>query len=84
MQEIGSSSDCNVTRIHNHLVRKRTLNHCINEWNKLKPEVRNAKQISVFKRIIITEKKENSVFSIDNPVGVKLLRRLRLQLSYPI
>ena len=30
----------------------------------------------------ITEKKENSLFSIHNPVGVKLLTRLRLQLSH--
>ena len=32
--------------------------------------------------MIITEKKENSLFSIHNPVGVKLLTRLRLQLSH--
>ena len=31
--------------------------------------------------MIFTEKKENSLFSINNPVGVKLLTRLRLQLS---
>ena len=34
--------------------------YCINEWNNLKPEVRNAKQIGSFEKIIITEKKENS------------------------
>ena len=32
--------------------------------------------------MIITEKKENSLFSIHNPVGVKVLTRLRLQLSH--
>ena len=32
--------------------------------------------------MIIEEKKENSLFSIHNPVGVKLLTRLRLQLSH--
>ena len=62
--------------------RKTFFPYCINEWNKLKPEVRNAKQIGVFKKIIITEKKENFLFSIHNPVGVKLLTRLRLQLSH--
>ena len=56
--------------------------YCINEWESLKPEVRNAKQIGVFKKIIITEKKKNSLFSIHNPLGVKLLTRLRLQLSH--
>ena len=30
----------------------------------------------------ITEKNENSLFSIHNPVGVKLLTCLRLQLSH--
>ena len=32
--------------------------------------------------MIITEKKENSLFSIHNPFGVKILTRLRLQLSH--
>ena len=41
----------------------------------------NAKQIGAFKIMIITDKKENFLFSIHNPVTVKLLTRLRLQLS---
>ena len=44
--------------------------------------LRNAKQIGVFKKVIITEKKKNFLFSIHNPVGVKLLTLLRLQLSH--
>ena len=32
--------------------------------------------------MIITEKEENSLFSIHNLVGIKLLTRLRLQLSH--
>ena len=32
--------------------------------------------------MIITEKQENLLFSIYNPVGVKLLTRLRLQLNH--
>ena len=32
--------------------------------------------------MIITEKKENFLFSIHNPFGVKILTRLRLQLSH--
>ena len=62
--------------------RKTFFPYCINEWNNLKPEVRNAKQIGVFKKIIITEKKENFLFSIHNPVAVKLFTRLRIQLSH--
>ena len=33
--------------------------------------------------MIIAEKKENSLSSIHNPVGVKIFTRLRLQLSHP-
>ena len=62
--------------------RKTFFPYCINEWNNLKPEVRNAKQIGVFKKIIITEKKKNFLFSIHNPVGVNLLTIFRLQLSH--
>ena len=42
--------------------RKTFFPYCINEWNNLKPEVRNAKQIGIFKKMIITEKKGKSPF----------------------
>ena len=32
--------------------------------------------------MIVTEKKENSLFSVYDPLGVKLLTRLRLQFSH--
>ena len=35
----------------------------------------------LFKKLIKCEKKENSIFSIYDPLGVKLLTRLRLQFS---
>ena len=44
-------------------------------------KIRNAKQLGIFKKMIIAEKRENSLFPIHNPVGVKLLIHLRLQLS---
>ena len=52
---------------------------CIEEWNKLNPEIRNAKSIYKFKKSIITEKLENSLYNVNDPIGVKLLTRLRLQ-----
>ena len=56
--------------------------YCINEWNNLTVEIRNSKSVSAFKNLIKCEKKENSLFSIYDPLGVKLLtRRLRLQFS---
>ena len=55
---------------------------CINEWNNLANETRNAKSINIFKKLILKEKKENPLFSICDPLGVKLLTRLRLQFSH--
>ena len=55
---------------------------CINEWNNLATETSNAKSINIFKKLILKEKKENSLFSICDPLGVKLLTRLRLQFSH--
>ena len=49
---------------------------CINEWNKLKVGIRNAKSINIFKKSIANEKKENLLFCIYDPLGVKLLTRL--------
>ena len=41
-------------------------------------EIKNTKSIHIFKKMIVTEKQKNSLFS----VYVKLLTRLRLQFSY--
>ena len=46
----------------------------------MEPDVKNAKQINIFRKIIITAK--NSLFSIHNPGGVKLLTCLILHLSH--
>ena len=53
-----------------------------NEWNNLNAEVKNAKSIEFFKKMIVTDNKENSVFSVYDPCGVKLLTHLRLQFSH--
>ena len=69
------------------LTKKKTFKNtflpfCINEWNDLATETRNAKSINIFKKLILKEKKENSLFSICDPLGVKLLTRLRLQFRH--
>ena len=56
--------------------------YCINKWNNLTVEIRNYKSISPFKKLIKCEKKENSLFSIYDPLGAKLLTRLRFQFSH--
>ena len=52
------------------------------ELNTLKADVRNAKSINIFKKLIVREKKEKSLFSVYDPLGAKLLAHLRLQLSH--
>ena len=56
--------------------------YCLYEWNNLTVEIRNSKSLSAFKKLVTCEKKENSLFSIYDPLGVKLLTRLRLQFSH--
>ena len=56
--------------------------YCINEWNNLTVEIRNSKSVSALKKLIKCEKKENSIFSIYDPLRVKLLTRLGLQFSH--
>ena len=56
--------------------------YCINEWNNLDNKVKNAKSLSIFKRTIVSELKEKPIFSIYDPLGIKLLTRLRLGFSY--
>ena len=55
--------------------------YCVNEWNNLTVEIRNAKSINIFKKSIINEKQENPLFGVYDPLGVKLLTHLRLQFS---
>ena len=47
----------------------------------LTPNVRNAKLIKFFKKMIVTKNKENFLFSVYDHYGVKLLTRLRLHFS---
>ena len=61
---------------------KTFFSYCIDEWNKLNPEIINAKSIYKFKKSVITEKLENSLYNVHDPVGVKLLSRLRLKFTH--
>ena len=57
---------------------------CINEWNKLNDNLRNASSIYKFKNYLtkLIKVKENSACSISDPFGLKLLTRLRLNFSH--
>ena len=56
--------------------------YCIDEWNNLDKEIRNAKSLYKFRKFVKTEKPGNSLYNVHDPVGVKLLSRLRLQFSH--
>ena len=54
------------------------------EWNKLDCNIRNSETINIFKSKIrkFIRPTANSIFGCHNPIGVKLLTRLRLGLSH--
>ena len=54
------------------------------EWNKLDSNIRNSETLNVFKSNILKfiGPTANSIFGCRNPIGVKLLTRLRLGLSH--
>ena len=54
----------------------------INEWNNLLVEIMNAESINIFKKSSINEKQKNTLFSVYDPLGLKLLTRLKLQFSH--
>ena len=57
---------------------------CIKEWNKLSPSLRNAVSVSVFKKGLLKlyRPKARPIFNIIDPIGLKLLTRLRTNLSH--
>ena len=57
---------------------------CVREWNKLVPEIRNLKSVSLFKKSILSFIRPNSfsVYNVHDPIGLKYLTRLRPNLSH--
>ena len=57
--------------------------YAIKEWNKLSLEIRNSKSYSTFQKSLLkfTRTIPNSVFSVTDIYGIKVLTRLRVGLS---
>ena len=55
----------------------------MSEWNKLDLNIRNSASLNAFKKKLLNSIRPcaNSTFDIHNPLGIKLLTRLRLGLS---
>ena len=64
------------------LFKKSFFPYCINIWNNLKVDIRNAKSISIFKKLIVSKQYGNSLFSLYDPLGEKFLTRLKLRFSH--
>ena len=58
--------------------------YTIVEWNKLDITLRNAKSFQIFRNSLLKIGRpiQNSIFKIHDPLGIKLLTRLRLGLSH--
>ena len=57
--------------------------YCIDEWNKLNPEIRSVKSIKYkFEKTIITKTLDNYLYNVHGPIGVELLSRLRRQFTH--
>ena len=57
---------------------------CLREWNKLYNTLQDAESVKQFKSMLknFFSLNQKSLFSIHDPVGVKMLTRLRLQFSH--
>ena len=55
--------------------------YCFKEWNKLDNRIRKAESLGKFKSLLLSfmKVKSCSVFSIHDPMGIKLLTRLHLR-----
>ena len=60
------------------------LPYAIKEWNKLDSEIRNAKRYASFRKMLLNFMRSigNSTYKIYDPLGTKLLTRLRLGFSH--
>ena len=56
----------------------------VNHWNQLDVETRNCKSYPIFRKRLLKLVKplENNIYNIHDPVGIKLLSRLRLGFSH--
>ena len=56
----------------------------ISEWNKLDLEIHNSASLEIFKKHLLNfiRPKSSNAFNINNPLGLKLLTRLRIGFSH--
>ena len=64
--EISFEYCCKTLSFKNKIIQRIFFScvYCINEWNNLTVEIKNAKSINIFKKSIIIEKQKNSLFTV--------------------
>ena len=69
---------------HTNFFKNSFFPYCISEWNKLSPNLRNSTSISVFKKGLLAfiRPQQCYIYNIFDPTGLKLLTRLRVNLSH--
>ena len=78
-------SSCNIETFCRTVSFKKNFLPCaIKEWNKLDSEIRNAKTYASFRKMLLIFIRPigNSTYKIYDPLGIKLLTRLRLGFSH--
>ena len=65
-------------------ISKTFFSHLINEWNKLDPNICSFSNYYIFCDAMLKIKRpvEREIFSINDPIGIKMLTRLRLRFSH--
>ena len=69
---------------HTNFFKNSFFPYCTIEWNKLGPNLRNSTSISMFKKGVLAfiRPKQCYIYNIIDPPGLKLLTRLRVNLSH--
>ena len=70
--------------IHTEYFKNSFFPYYVSEWNKLDPNLRSSTSISIFKKELLKfiRPKQSSIFYTFDPLGLKLLTRLRVNLSH--
>ena len=70
-------------KVRHNYFKNSFFSSAITEWNRLDLNIRSSVSLNTFKNLLnFIQPCGNSIFDIHNPLGIKLLTRLRLGLSH--
>ena len=82
--ETRSASNIPLVNVKHEFFKTTFFPSVIIEWNKLDSYIRDSKSFQIFKKRILTyiRPKPNAIFNIHNPLGIKYLTMLRIDVSH--